>query len=91
MPEIRQIWITTRIPTASEPEGAGETGFYFVEDGILRMCNEQGKPTGRHHKLWPEDDPHRLARKFTRDLWRQRTKAESSFNRQIVYPPWKPA
>jgi hypothetical protein len=36
------------------------------------------------------DDPNQIARQFTRDAWRKRSK-ESSFNRQIVYPDWKPA
>jgi len=36
-------------------------------------------------------DPNQIAKRFTRDAWRKRAKENSSFNRQIVYPPWKPA
>jgi hypothetical protein len=90
MPDIKEVFITTRAASETDP-GAGEIGFYFIEAGVLRMCNESGKPTGSHHKLWPDDDPHRIAKKFTRDAWRQRTKELGGFHRTIVYPPWKPA
>jgi len=90
MPEIKEVWITTRAASETDP-GAGEIGFYFIENGVLRMCSESGKPNGVTHKLLQGDDPNRVARRLTRDAWRQRTKADSRFNRQIVYPPWKPA
>jgi len=32
--------------------GAGEIGFYFIEDGVLKMCNE----SGMSHKLVAEAD-----------------------------------
>ena len=67
--------------------GAGEIGFYFIEDGVLQMCNEHGRPTGAHHKLWSDDKPEGIARRFARDAWRKRTK-ESSFNRPLNYQHW---
>jgi hypothetical protein len=89
MPEIREVFITTRDASPTDP-GAGELGFYFIENGILKMCNEHGKPNGITRKLWPGDDANRLARSFTRDAWRKRNK-ESDFNRPIRYGVWRPA
>jgi hypothetical protein len=71
--------------------GQVEIGFYFVENATVTMCNEHGKPTGKNHKLMPADDANQIARRFTKDLWRSRTKELGGFHRQIVYPPWNPA
>jgi hypothetical protein len=91
MPEIKTVWITTRWPSERDPAGAGEHGHYIVTDGVLQMCTEGGKPTGPKRKLWPDDDPNRVARGLMKDAWKRRTKDLGSFHRQIVYPPWKPA
>ena len=50
MPEIKECWITTRQASPTDP-GAGEIGFYFIENGVLKMCDESGKPNGVMHKL----------------------------------------
>jgi hypothetical protein len=89
MPEIKECWITTRQASPTDP-GAGEIDFYFIENGVLKMCSESGKPNGVTHKLEQGDDPNQIARRLTRDAWRKKTKELGSFNRQIVYPPWKP-
>ena len=88
--QIRECWITTRAASETDP-GAGEIGFYFIENGVLKMCSESGKPNGVTHKLEQGDDANQIARRFTREAWRRRTKELGSFNRQIVYPPWNPA
>jgi hypothetical protein len=90
MPEIKEVWITTSTPTASLPDGAGEIGHFFIENGVLKMCSETGKPNGVTHKLEQGDDVNHVARRLTRDAWRKKTK-ENSFHRQIVYPPFRPA
>jgi hypothetical protein len=90
MPEIRECLITIRDASPTDP-GAVEYGYYFVENGFLRMCSESGKPTGVTRKLYPGDDANRIARSFTRDAWRKRNKGSSDFNRPIRYGVWKPA
>jgi hypothetical protein len=89
MPEIKECFITTRDASPTDP-GAGEIGFYFVENATLHMCSESGKPNGITRKLYPGDDANRIARSFTRDAWRKRNK-ESDFNRPIRYGVWRPA
>jgi hypothetical protein len=54
-------------------------------------CVTSGKPNGVSHKLLQGDDANQIARRFTKDAWRKRTKELGSFHRQIVYPDWKPA
>jgi hypothetical protein len=90
MSEIKTVWITTRWPSERDPAGAGEQGHYIVTDGMLQMVTEAGRPAGKKVKLWPDDDPARIARRLTKEAHARRTK-ENSFHRQIVYPPWRPA
>jgi hypothetical protein len=66
---------------------AGEVvrGYYTVSGGVLRMCSEDGKPTGKSHRLGAKDDERRIARQFLRE---QMLKApRSDFNRPIRYRP----
>ena len=66
--------------------GAGEIGFYFIEDGVLQMCTEAGKPIGKKVAL-AGDDPARIAGRLTREACAKRPK-ESSFNRPLNYQHW---
>ena len=56
--------------------------YYFIENGVLRMCNESGEPNGV--TLEQGDDPNQIARRFTRDAWRKRAR-EGDFNRPLRY------
>ena len=64
---------------------AGEVAraFYTVTDGVLRMCSEDGKPTGKSHKLGPNDSERRIAHRLLRQ---EMTKApRSDFHRLLRY------
>ena len=50
MPEIKHVWIQTLAPRGNDP-GAAEIGLYFVENGVLHMCDEAGNPTGKNNGL----------------------------------------
>ena len=56
MPDIKECWCTTCQASPSDP-GQVEIGFYFIENGVLKMCNESGNPNGVTHKLEQGDDP----------------------------------
>jgi hypothetical protein len=80
---MKHVWITTRPPTNGDA-GAGEIGFYEVEDGYLQMFSEDGK-AGKKVKLAPGDDPRTIAGRLTKEAWMKRAR-ESTFNRPLVYP-----
>jgi hypothetical protein len=79
---IKMVTVQTRECIEGD---AGEVirGYYAVTGDILRMCDEDGKPTGKPCKLQSEDDPRTIA---TRLLRQQMLKQPASdFNRQISY------
>jgi hypothetical protein len=84
MPEIQTIYITTRPGNGSE--GAAERGWYFIEDGVLTMCDEDGFPSGRTHKLRPNDNPTAIAQSFRYEAWLA-SDAAKPFNRPLKYAP----
>src|SRR5258707_15581063 len=86
MPEIKHVWIQTLAPRGDDP-GAAEIGFYFVEDGLLTMCDEAGKPTGKKQRLSSGDDAERVTGRVTRETW-QKIVGRSDFNRRIDYEPF---
>jgi hypothetical protein len=63
--------------------GAAEPVFYFVEDGILSMCDENGKPTGKGTALGPDNDPRRVAGRLKLAALNERP----DFNRRLNYQP----
>lgn len=63
--------------------GEVQRGYYIVTDGVLRMCDEDGKLTGKSYRLSADDDERRVAA----NLLRQQTVPSSDFDRQIRYQP----
>jgi hypothetical protein len=51
------VWLQTAAPRLPDFPGAAEQGFYFVNDGLLTMCDESGKPVGKPCRLEEGDDP----------------------------------
>ena len=82
--EIKSVWITTALPRGDDP-GAGECGLYTVENGILQMVTEAGKPAGKKYKLQPGDDLVKVAARLTKEAWMKRAR-ESNFNAPLRYP-----
>jgi len=85
MSEVKSVWITTRLPIGDDP-GAGEFGLYTVEDGVLQMVTEAGRPGGKKYELQPGDDPKTIAARLTKEAWVRRAR-ESDFNRPLNYKP----
>jgi hypothetical protein len=81
---IVSFFITTRPGNGSE--GAAEQGWYFIKDGILKMCDEDGNPTGRTHHISPGENPLAIAMSFRHAAW-SATSAASEFNRPLRYGP----
>jgi hypothetical protein len=81
---IKSVIITTAAPRGNDP-GSCEIGFYTVAKGIVVMCTEEGRPTGKRLALGPGDDPDKVAGRLLRESWLKRG-GENNFNRQIIYP-----
>ena len=83
---MKQVSVTLRHRQGDDP-GLIKLGFFEVEDGWLKMFNEDGKPTtkvrlhGTKVRLHGED-PHRVATR----LLREQTRKDKGFNRRIEYP-----
>ncbi|MEH2627080.1 hypothetical protein V1292_005135 [Bradyrhizobium sp. AZCC 1719] len=86
MPEIKSVWVQTAAPRLPEFPGAVEQGFYFVTDGLLTMCTENGKPIGKPYRLQEGDKPHRIAGRLRLQAWQQE-RGNSDFNRPLRYRP----
>lgn len=82
-PVVMIVWVQTRAPRGGDL-GACEAGHYFVQDGTLVMCSEDGKPTGKTHALAAGETPKVIAGRFTRRAWEQ---GKSEFNRPLNYGP----
>ena len=94
MSEIKSVIVTTARPTGPGDLGECAEGFYMVTNGILTMCDPDGRPlrddnTGRRReiKLLPGDIPAQEAKRMTLRFWRENNKDEmAGFGRTIRYP-----
>lgn len=83
-PEIKHVWFQTRRPVNAADVGEIDLGFYSVADGVLTMCDEAGKPTGKQCQLGPNDDARGVAVRLAKKAW-QKGRGEGDFNRRIEY------
>ena len=81
---LHQISIQSSAPNGDHV-GSVEVGYYTVDDGLLEMCDESGKSTGKKHALRPDDDPAAIARCLKRAAWSD-AMGEGNFNRPLNYP-----
>lgn len=82
-PEIKSLWVTIRNPNPKIEGDMGnvEVTFYYVIDGVLHLCDETGKPTGKTCRLG-RDDPRQIANRLFLEKWRG---GQSDFNRPLGY------
>ncbi len=83
MPDIKMVSPQTESCRDGDA-GSCAIGFYFVSDGVLKMCGESGRPTGKTHRLQAGDDERVIASRLTLEAWR-RSGAASDFNRPLHY------
>jgi hypothetical protein len=82
-PVIKSVWVQTAAPIGPRDPGAAEPAFYFVSDGELTLCDENGKPTRHTHQLKPDEDPRRIAGRLKKAAM---ALTHSDFNRALNYP-----
>jgi hypothetical protein len=89
---IKSVVVTTAKPSGPGDLGQVAEGYYFVENGTLTMCNEEGVPlrdenTGRiAMKLLHGEDEKGLAKRLTLQQHRAANRDEmAGFHRPIRY------
>jgi hypothetical protein len=83
-PEIKSAYFQRRAPRDEKDLGEIDLGYYSIADGILTMHDETGKPTGKVHRLAPDDDPYALASRFAWRAWQDKP-GNGDFNRPLGY------
>jgi hypothetical protein len=91
--EIKSVIVTTAKPSGPGDLGQVAEGFYYVEGGILTMCDPDGRPlrddnNGRQValRLLPGDDVAGLAKKLTLQQYRAANRDQmAGFGRAIRY------
>jgi hypothetical protein len=76
---IKRTFITTVMPKGNDP-GAIEEAWFKVENGMVIMVSESGKPTGTKAKA--DSDPERTAQRLLREAYVKR-RGESNFDRPL--------
>jgi hypothetical protein len=84
-PAIKSVWVQTSAPIGPGDPGAAEPAFYFVSDGVLNLCDEQGKPSGKSVAVGSGDDPRRIAGRLKLEAWQK--EQGGGFNRRLSYQP----
>src|SRR5438045_7425353 len=82
-PEIKLVWFQTAAPRNGD-QGAVEAAYYSVANGVLSMCDENGKPTGKECPVGPGEDARNVAGRLGREACGKAT-GTSDFNRALGY------
>jgi hypothetical protein len=80
--DIKVLPVQTAAPFGDDP-GAITVGHYSVQEDVVVMHDETGKPTGKRQQLAAWEDPRQVAYRLTRDSWQARA---PDFNRRLNYP-----
>jgi len=85
-PEIKIVWFQTRAPRNGDAGGT-EAGFYSVAGDVLTMRTEDGKPTGKTHRLAAGEDARQIAGRLAKEAWLKSQGGGGDFNRPLRYGP----
>jgi len=82
-PEVKSFWCVVAQPSGA-PGDLGETVvcFYYVDNGVLWLCDEKGNGGDKPHVLAPGEEPRRVAGRLRREVW-HREPGRSAFNRPL--------
>lgn len=83
-PAVHTVWIQTRPPSNGDCGGT-EAGHYFVEGGVLSMCDEDGKPSGITERLTTGANERAVAGRLRRQAWMKEQGSSEQFNRPLDY------
>jgi hypothetical protein len=88
-PEVKSFVCVVAQPSGT-PDDLGETvdAWYFVEDGILMLCDEHGKASeAKPYRLAAGENERAVASRLRRAAWRSE-EGRSTFNRLLHYRPF---
>jgi hypothetical protein len=90
-PEVKEFVCVVRQPSGAPGDlGATVDCWYFVERGLVTLCDQQGKPLTKsaddHDSvstvLAPGEEPRRVASRLRREAWQSE---RSRFDRPLYY------
>src|SRR3954451_1037016 len=81
--EIKLVWFQTAAPH-NRNQGAVEAAYYSVANGMLTICDQNGRPTGNEYVLVSGADARRVAGRLAREAWVKAT-GTSDFNRPLHF------
>lgn len=84
-PEIKSVWFQIRGPTSAIDLGEVDAGHYSVADGLLRMHDPDGRPTGKEYRLRPDENERAVAGRLAKAAW-VKARGHTDFNRTLHYP-----
>jgi hypothetical protein len=85
-PEIQHVWFTTRRPRNEHDLGEVEGCYYSIADGVVTLCDEDGKPIGEPYQLRPDEDPKNVAARLGAEAWRK-ARGDGPGKQPLSYPP----
>ena len=91
MSDIHRVTVHLEAPKGDYP-GRVTEGYYIVDDGVLVMTHNDGKPVDPvefRHILEPHDNPTTIAMMMTRKVRRflsGQSETQEKFARKIAYP-----
>jgi hypothetical protein len=83
--EIVSFWVQTGAPIDESDPGSAEICSYYVDDGVLHLCDENGKSKDKSHPIGPNDNPRTIAARLWRADWEKDRGGD--FNRPLHYRP----
>jgi hypothetical protein len=90
--QIRKVVVQTLSP-GGDFLGQVAEGRYTWEDGVVTLTDDAGAPImdrkGKPYtkKLTPQEDPHVIAGRLTKQHWRDHGGDKQSFSRPLNYKP----
>jgi hypothetical protein len=72
-------------PPTNGDQGGTEAGHYYVEDGAVVMCSEDGKPTGQSERLTVGGSDRAVASRLRKRAWLAEQTDSTRFGRPLNY------
>jgi hypothetical protein len=88
MREVKTMWATIAAPASRGDTGSVVETFWYVENGVLSLCSEDGVATGPSERLEPGGNERAVASRLRkREFTSASESGDSDWNRRIDYGP----
>jgi hypothetical protein len=81
--KVKYVVVIVANPTGRDDPGLATEAWYFEQDGVVRLCEEDGTPLGEHHRLAKGEDAHAAAKRLVLKMHRVKFADDGDF--------WRPS